>query len=150
MISLRTRTRTTILLAVAAFGLPPALRAAPERLHAGQWEFTTAHVDGEPDSVKICVSAEEAASINGDAKTARAYAEKTAKQGCKVNEYTVSGNLVTYSVSCGKASVRARITYHGDTSEGDTTITREGQPDIVMHVKARRLGECPPGEATKP
>jgi len=150
MTSLRTRIRSTIFVAVAVLALPPALLAAPERLHAGQWEITTAHVDGAPDSTKICVSAEEAASINGDAKTARAYAEKNAGQGCKVNEYTVSGNLVTYSVTCGTATVRSTITYNGDTSEGDTTIKREGQPDIVMHVKGKRVGDCPPGEPAKP
>src|ERR1700746_2156040 len=130
MISLRTRTRSTIFAAVAILTLPPALLAAPERLHAGQWELTTAHAEGQPDSIKTCISAEEAASINGDAKTARAYAEKTAREGCKVNEYTVTGNLVTYSVTCGKVTVRAKVTYHGDTSEGDTFIQREGQPEI--------------------
>lgn len=150
MISLRTRTRSMTFVAAAVLAVPPALLAAPERLHAGQWEFTTSHVQGEPDSTKFCVSAEEAASINGDARTARAYAEKKAGKGCRVNEYTVSGDLITYSVTCGKSTVRARITYHGDTSEGDTFIKREGQPEIVMHVKAKRLGDCPPGEAARP
>jgi hypothetical protein len=150
MVSLRTQNRSMTFVAVAALLLPTALLAAPERLHPGQWEFTTSHVDGQPDSVKFCVSAEEAASINGGAKTARAYAEKKAGAGCKVNEYTVNGNLVTYSVTCGKSTVRAKITYGGDTSEGDTVIQREGQPEMVMHVKAKRLGDCPPGEASKP
>jgi len=149
MISLRTRNRS-ILAAAAALVLPAALLAAPERLHAGQWEFTTSHVEGEPDSVKTCVTAEEAASINGGAKTGRAYAERNAGGGCRVNDYSVNGDVVTYSVTCGKSTVRATVTYRGDTSEGDTVIQREGQPDIVMHVKARRLGECPPGEANKP
>jgi len=147
---LRTRNRSLIFAAAVALVLPAALLAAPERLHAGQWEFTTSHVDGEPDSVKVCVSAEEAASINGGTKTARAYAEKQVKAGCRINEYTVNGNLVTSSVSCGKSTVRTRFTYGGDTSEGDRVIQREGQPEIVIHVKARRLGPCPPGEAGKP
>ena len=150
MLPLRMKNRLMIFAAIAALALPPALLGAPERLHAGQWELTTSHVEGEPDSMKICISAEEAASINGGAKTGRAYAEKQAGAGCKVNDYTVNGNLVTYSVTCGKSTVRAKVTYAGDTSEGDTTIQREGQPDIVMHVKGKRLGECPPGEAGKP
>ena len=150
MVSVSTQARSVILVAVATLLLPTALLAAPERLHAGQWEFTTAHVDGEPDSVKFCVSAEEAASINGGTKTARAYAEKQVQAGCKVNEYTVTGNLVTSSVTCGKATVRTKFTYAGDTSEGDRIIQREGQKDVVIHVKAKRLGDCPPGEATKP
>lgn len=149
MFPTRTRIRATVFVAAALLALPPALIAAPQRLHAGEWEFTTSHADGEPDSTKFCISAEEAASVNGDAKTARAYAEKKAQKGCTVTGYTVSGDLVTYSVSCGKSTVRARITYHGDTSEGDTFIQREGQPEIVMHVKAKRLGDCPPGEKTK-
>jgi hypothetical protein len=141
------RNRSMIFAAMSTLVLPAALLAAPERLHAGQWELTTAHVDGEPDSTKICITAEEAASINGGAKTGRAYAEKQAGEGCKVNDYTVNGNLVTYSVSCGKSTVRAKVTYAGDTSEGETVIQREGQPDVVMHVKGKRLGACPPGEA---
>jgi hypothetical protein len=88
-----------------------------------------------------------AANINGGTKTARAYAEKQVSAGCKVDDYTVTGNLVTSSVSCGKNTVRTRFTYAGDTSERDTVIQREGQPDIVMHVKGKRLGDCPPGEA---
>ena len=143
------RNRFMILAALAALALPPVLLAAPERLHAGQWEFTTSHAGGEPQSVRFCVTAEEAASINGGAKTARAYAEKKAGEGCKVNEYTVDGNLVTYSVTCGDSTVRAKITYAGDTSEGETVIQRQGQPELVMHVKAKRLGDCPPGEATQ-
>ena len=136
--------------AAAVLALPAALLAAPERLHAGQWEFTTSHVDGEPDSVKFCVSAEEAAALNGGTKTARAYAKKQLRAGCRVDEYTVNGNLVTSSVTCGKSTVRTRVIYRGDTSEGDRVIQREGQPEIVIHVKARRLGDCPPGEANKP
>jgi Protein of unknown function (DUF3617) len=149
MISVRSRNRS-IVAAVAALVLPAALLAAPERLHAGQWEFSTSHVEGEPESVKTCVTAEEAASINGGAQTGRAYAERNAGAGCKVNDYSVNGDVVTYSVTCGKSTVRATVTYRGDTSEGDTVIQREGQPDIVMHVKARRIGECPRGEALKP
>ena len=149
MVFLRIWTRS-IFVPVAALVLPAALLAAPERLHAGQWELTTSHVDGEPDSMKICISAEEAASINGGAKTGRAYAEKQAGAGCKVNDYTVNGNLVTYSVTCGKSTVKATVTYGGDTSEGDTVIQSEGKPEIVMHVKGKRLGECPPGGEAKP
>jgi len=147
--SFRTRHRS-IFVAAAALVLPAALLAAALRLRAGEWEFTTPHVDGEPDSVKICVTAEEAASINGGSKTARAYAEKQLRAGCKVDEYTVNGNLVTSSITCGKSTVRTRVTYGGDTSEGDRVIHREGQPDIVIHIKARRLGDCPPGESGKP
>lgn len=148
MVSLRTRHRS-ILAAAAALVLPAALLAAPERLRAGQWEFTTPHADGEPDSVRFCVGAEEAASINGGTKTARAYAEKQLRAGCRIDEYSVNGNLVTSSVTCGKSTVRTRFTYAGDTSEGDRVIRREGQPEIVIHVKARRLGDCPAGEDKK-
>lgn len=150
MVPFRTRHGSMIFVATVALLLPAVLPAAPERLRAGQWEFTTSHVDGEPDSVKFCVSPEEAASINGGAATGRAYAEKKAREGCKVNDYSVNGNVVTYSVTCGGTSVRTKVTYAGDNSEGETVIQRQGQKDIVLHVKAKRLGDCPPGEADKP
>jgi hypothetical protein len=127
----------------AALAPLPALLSAAVLVQAGQWEFTTSHVDAEPDSIKHCISAEEAASINGGSKTARAYAEKKAGGRCTVNEYTINGDLMTYSVTCGQATVRARISYHAGSSEGDLYTKKGAEAEVVTHVKARRLGDCP-------
>ena len=148
MISLRTRAGSRIMIAAIALALPPAFLSAAERLQSGQWEFTTSNVSGEKNSVKSCISAEEAASINGDSKTARAYAEKKAGSRCTVNEYTISGNSTSYSLTCGEVTIKARITHHGDTSEGDLVSKKGAEPEVVTHMKARRLGDCPPGAQT--
>jgi hypothetical protein len=130
---------TAIVLALAASSL-----TAGERLHPGQWEFTTTH-GGKDDATtfKHCISAAEAGSVNGDTRSARAYAEKTAGTRCKVTAYKVEGSSVSYAILCGDTSIRSTSTFHGDTSEGELFTKRGGGVELVSHVKARRLGDCP-------
>ena len=54
-----------------------SVRAA-ERMAAGQWEFTLTG-NGESRIMKQCIAPDQANEMNGDTKTARAFAEKRAK-----------------------------------------------------------------------
>lgn len=136
--------RSTILAMAMALALAASPLSAAERLRAGQWEFTTTH-DGSGDATtfKHCITADEAGSVNGDTRSARAYAEKKAGTRCKVTDYKVEGSSVSYAILCGDVSIRSTSTYHGDTSEGDLFTKRGGGPEVVSHVKAKRLGDCP-------
>lgn len=131
---------TAVAVAMAASALPAA-----ERLRPGQWEFTTTHDarKDEPTTFKHCVSEEEAGSANGDTQSARAHAEKAAGARCKVVDYKVGGDVVSYSIQCGDVSIRSTTTFHGDTSEGEMITKRPGSPEDVSHIKAKRLGDCP-------
>ncbi len=136
-------TRTVVLIAAGALALASAPLPAAERVRPGQWEFTIIHPVGEPNVFKHCITADEAASVNGDTKTARAYAEKKAAGRCTITSYDVHGNTVSYALKCGEVAIRTRSVYNGDTSEGDQTSKNGSAPEVVSHVKARRLGDCP-------
>jgi Protein of unknown function (DUF3617) len=134
---------STILLSAMALMLVPARPvSAADRLQTGQWEFSST-TDGKANTFKQCVTAEKAGSVNGDTKTARAYAEKEAAGHCTIQDYKVDGNVVSYAMTCGSRTIRSTATYRGDTFEGDLISKNEGGPEIVSHVKARRLGNCP-------
>jgi hypothetical protein len=132
-----------LFLAAGALALASAPLSAAERLRPGQWEFTIVRPGSEPNVFKHCVTADEATSINGDTKTARAYSEKKAAGRCTITAYDVHGDSVSYAMKCGEVAIRATSVYHGDTSEGEQTSKKGSEPEVVSHVKARRLGDCP-------
>ena len=136
-------TRSIELAAAVALALASAPLFAAERVRPGQWEFTIVHPGGEPNVFKHCITADEATSVNGDTKTARAYAEKKAAGRCTITSYDVHGNTVSYALKCGEVAIRTTSVYHGDTSEGEQTSKNGSAPEVVSHVKARRLGDCP-------
>ncbi len=134
-------TSSRVLATAIALALSAPLAAA-DRLHAGEWEFTTSHADGEPNVFKHCITADEATSVNGDSKSARAYAEKKSSN-CKIMDYRVAGDSVSFAMTCGTTSIRSTATYHGDTSEGELVSKNGSGPEVVSRVKARRIGDCP-------
>ena len=136
------KTKITILLVTA---IVPALTASPlsaaDRFRAGHWELTTT-TRGETSTVKRCVTAEEAETVNGDTKSSRASAERQAPS-CKYTDYKVDGDSVSGAMTCGKLSSRWATRYHGDTMEGDKFTRIAGGPEFVSHTKAKRIGNCP-------
>jgi Protein of unknown function (DUF3617) len=61
---------------------------------------------------------------------------------CRITDYRVFGNAVTYEMACGKTSIHSKAAYHGDAFEADMTTKAEGAPEVVNHIKAHRLGAC--------
>ncbi|MDQ6891739.1 MAG: DUF3617 domain-containing protein [Acidobacteriota bacterium] len=127
---------TAIVLALATSPLSGA-----DRFRVGQWELTTT-TQGETRTVKRCITAQEAETVNGDTKSSRASAERQSPS-CKYTDYKVDGNLVSGAMTCGKLASRWATTYHGDTMEGDKFTRIAGGPEFVSHTKAKRLGDCP-------
>jgi hypothetical protein len=135
------RTLLLTLLCVLLLAATPRLRTA-DRMAAGQWEFTMT-TNGESKTMKQCISPDQANEMNGDTKTARAFAEKKAKGRCTIKSYDIQGDTVKYALVCGDRTIDSSTTFHGDTSEGTlTTTTADGKVDAKI-VKARRLGACP-------
>jgi hypothetical protein len=60
--------------------------------------------------------------MNGDTKTARAFAEKKAKGRCTIKSYDIQGDTVKYALVCGDRTIDSSTTFHGDTSEGTEAI----------------------------
>ncbi len=137
-------TTTTVLL---SFSLLLTFAAAPlsaaDRLRAGQWEITTTRPNLPTTTVKLCVGAEEAAGMNGDEKAGRQYVEKNSGKNCKMNEFKLNGLSASYAMTCAEITIRASLTYHGDSYEGERVITRAAGAELVSHFKAKRLGDCP-------
>jgi uncharacterized protein DUF3617 len=128
------------------FALTASPLSAAERARPGQWEFTITRGGEAPNTFKHCISAVEAGSVNGDTTASRDAAEKAAAKagnGCKITDYKVAGDTVSYAMKCGSTSIRSTSTYRGDTSEGDTFSKRDGAAEVASHVKAKRLGDCP-------
>jgi hypothetical protein len=127
-------------LAVLTLFATPALRAA-DRMKSGKWEYTMT-TDGETKSLRNCVTPEEAAGVNGDSRTARAWAEKKAGGRCAIEEFKIDGDVVSYTIVCGDRTIRSTSTYSGESFEGILTTTYGGH-DTSTRVKAKRLGACP-------
>ncbi|MEP6800735.1 MAG: DUF3617 family protein [Acidobacteriota bacterium] len=139
----RPRPAVHFVIFAATLGLAAAPLFAADRLRAGEWEFTTTRAGAEPNTFKHCVTPEEALMANGDTKTARGAAEKKSAGKCAITAYSTAGNAVSYAMTCGKVSLRSKATYTGDTSQGELVSKAEGAPEVVSHIKARRIGDCP-------
>ena len=139
---MKKRTRSTMLAAVIALAMAAAPLSAADRVRTGQWEVTSTN-NGRARTFKNCVRADEAAAANGDAKAGRAYNEKLLAGQCTFTDYKVEGNLVSSVMTCGKTTVRTTTTYHGDSYQSESKTTTGGAPEVVSHVSAKRLGDCP-------
>jgi len=83
--------------------------------------------------------------FNGDSASGRAAAEKADRGRCAIQAYEIAGNKVSFRMTCGEQTMASTVTFHGDTSEGDLTVTQnaDGVARVARtHTTARRLGDC--------
>ena len=116
---------------------------AAERLVSGKWEYAMT-TNGATRTIAGCLSSDEAASINGDSRSARDFAEKKGeKRGspCKIKSYELTGDTQSYALACGDSTITDKTVYHGETSEGVKTVTHDGKT-ITTRIKSRRIGTC--------
>lgn len=126
-----------------AFLASPGAHAS-DRIASGKWESTMT-TDGATKTISYCINPAEAASINGDSKTARDFAEEKAKKAgsnCVIKSYEIKGDTGSYSLTCGPRTIIDKTVYHGETSEGHKTVTNEGIT-VTTQLKSRRIGACP-------
>ncbi len=127
---------------LSALATPAA--GAAQRIVSGKWESAMT-TDGATRTVSYCISAEEAASINGDSRSGREFAEKKAQKAgstCAIKSYEIKGDTGSYSLACGSRTITDTTTYHGETSEGVKTVSNEGKT-VTTRLKSRRIGMCP-------
>ncbi len=65
------------------------------------------------------------------------------RSSCKVSDYRVDGNKVTWSMACPDMTGTGEITYKADTYEGVMRLTTK-QGAMSMKMSATRLGDCAP------
>jgi len=70
----------------------------------------------------------------------------TNPNACKVSDYKVSANTITWKVACSGAepmSGTGEIRFGNDAYEGTMTMTME-QQQMTMKMSGKRLGDCTP------
>ena len=66
-------------------------------------------------------------------------------KNCTVKTYDINGNTVSYSMVCdGNVLVSSKVSYAGDSFEGDNVRTVSGTMH-TSHIKAKRTGVCKSG-----
>jgi hypothetical protein len=141
------RIQTMALLCVAALAatMPPTA-VSQERMRAGLWEMTTTKGGATINTGTSCMTAEQTAGNNGDAKTARDTLEKSfAKAGCVVKDMAVTGKSISYVADCGTGATAHTLSsvaeYRGDAVEIQLTV-KHGTTTDTMVTKGHRVGAC--------
>lgn len=68
-------------------------------------------------------------------------------QECKISNYKIEGNTVTWSIQCstqdGEMTGTGRITYSGDSFEGTMKMIMGGSGmEMTTYMSGRRIGDC--------
>jgi hypothetical protein len=120
-----------------------ALAQSPRR--DGRWEVKTEmEMPGmpmkmPPMTMTQCITKEQAEDPQLSIPQGRG-----APNNCKVSDYKVTGNKVTWSMKCeGPEAMTGtgEITYGDNTYDGVMKMERQGQT-MTMKYAAKRLGDC--------
>jgi Protein of unknown function (DUF3617) len=121
-----------------------ALAQAPRR--DGRWEVKMEmEIPGMPMKMPAmtttqCITKEQAEDPQRSVPQGRG-----APANCKVSDYKVTGNKVTWSMKCegpDAMSGTGELTYGENTYDGVMKMEREGQA-MTMKYTGKRLGDCP-------
>lgn len=116
------KTNRTVLLAAVVFACLTLSAEAVDRIRAGQWAGTTT-VKTQTFNTSNCITPDDAEAMNGDAKSFRAYLEKTIPpEICKFSDIKVNGGEVIYTSTCKGRPPRVVTTqYYGDRFESTSS-----------------------------
>ena len=137
------RLRNTACLTVVVGLSVSALAQSPRR--DGRWEVKTEmEMPGMPMKMPAmtttqCITKEQAEDPQRSVPQGRG-----APNNCKVFDYKVTGNKVTWSMKCEgpeAMSGAGEITYGENTYDGVMKMERQGQT-MMMKYTGKRLGDC--------
>ena len=129
--------RTMVLFViVVALALPTF--AGP--MKAGKWsvsvETKMAGMDMKmpPMTFERCVTPEEAE---------KPQPPKARNEDCKIEDYKLEGNTVTWKVKCEKTNTsgEGKMTYSNDSYEGDMHM-KMGDREVTQKITGKRIGDC--------
>ena len=126
----------SILLALA---MAAGSNAAP-LMNPGKWTMTVtvtvenAPIEIPPKTITQCVTPEQAANP---------MPEESGDAQCRMSNYKVDGNVVTWSVYCEKQKMSGQgsITYAGDSYDGVVTM-KSDSIKLKQTVSGKRVGDC--------
>ncbi|HEY2322486.1 MAG TPA: DUF3617 family protein [Thermoanaerobaculia bacterium] len=119
-----------ILAAAAALSLPVIASAGP--MKAGKWEVTIETPAGNR-TITRCVTQDEADHPKAPPKK---------NDECKIENYKINGNTVTFKVTCTSgATMDGKTTYTGDTYASEMHM-KMGEHEFTQHSTGKYLGKC--------
>ncbi len=135
-----TRRRTIMAAGVLALGV--SLFAQGPRLD-GRWEvkmdMQMGNMTMPTQTITQCVTPQQAA----DPQKALPPAGRGGRGGddCKVSDYKIEGNKVSWVMTCSQMSGTGEFVYAGDTYTGAMKMSMLGQ-EMTMKYTGKRLGDC--------
>ena len=134
--------------AVALFTLATATVLAQNPMRAGRWEVTMqmqmANMPMQMPEMKTTQCITEAQLKDPASAVPSAAARNNAS--CKVSDYKVDGNVVSWKVACtGPEAMTGtgEMTFSGDTYVGTMKMMMT-QGEMSMKTSGKRLGDCAP------
>jgi Protein of unknown function (DUF3617) len=107
----------------------------------GRWEvkieMEMAGMTLPPQTAMQCVTKEEAA----DPQKAMPQGGRGTPNNCKVGDYKMDGNKVTWSVACDQMTGAGEFIYSPDTYTGTMRMKSQGR-EMTMKYAGKRLGDC--------
>jgi hypothetical protein len=118
-----------------------SLMAADSPMKPGKWAVTTQMdipnmpIKMPPITVSVCITEE-------DLKNPEGNVPKQDKD-CKIGDYSVDGNTVTWTVSCPKQKMTGKgtITHGDDSYSGSMEMNMDGQT-MKTKYSGKRQGDC--------
>ena len=138
-----------VISSVVLVALAGAAIAAQSPIRPGQWEVVM-QMDMPNMPVKMpemkttqCVTPEQAKDP-ASALPSGPQAGRGGKSDCKVSDYNVTGNTVTWKMACTTpmaVTSTGEMTFTDDSYNG-TMKMNTAQGDMAMKVSGKRLGDC--------
>ncbi len=131
------------LVCIGIFLLSGSVSAGGPNLEPGKWEITTkVNIPGMPAEMANrefvhtqCLTEEDFVPRGSQSRSG----------DCEIRDMKQKGDTVTWTMHCntgqGKMTGKGRITYSGDTFEGDMTTMMPGM-EMKQQMKGRRIGAC--------
>jgi hypothetical protein len=118
----------------------PAFAAGPQK--PGKWQITVQMempgmpVQMPPTTQTICLTEDD---VNNPQKSL----PSDPKSDCKVSDYKIEGNTITWTVSCPKQQAlgSGKITFAGDTYTGAMKLMVH-EHEMSMKYNGKWLGSC--------
>ena len=110
----------------------------------GDWEVKVEmQMPGMPMSlpaqtIRQCVTPQDAADPQ---KAAPPNPRGRGPNDCKVSDYKIDGNKVTWSMTCSQMTGAGEFVYAADAYTGTMKMNMQGQ-EMVMKYAGKRLGDC--------
>jgi len=131
---------------LAILGLAAAAQPPRNPMRPGRWEISMQmEMPGMPmkmpaQKVVQCITREQLDNPGGGVPAG----PEGEKNPCKVSNYNVDGNKVTWTMACPEPQAMTgsgEIIVNGDSYTGTMKMT-SAQGDMTMRYTAKRLGEC--------